>query len=76
MVDKIDLIAALDDIAERKKAYEAAIHIVETVVWPWTERQKHLWYIGVLAKYTSYPLSVLENASIEELQELHREITH
>lgn len=55
-------------------AHNIAIDIVETVQWPWTDRQKRLWYIGFLAGTGWLLMDSLEEATIEQLQEWHREI--
>lgn len=54
-------------------AHEQAIWIVENVKWPWTDRQKRQWFIGVLAGW--FTREALEAASMDQLQEWHRE-TH
>ena len=57
-----------------EKAHEIAIEIVMTVNWPWTDRQKRLWYVGILAGI--YNRKALEDATMAELQEWHRDLTH
>ena len=39
----------MDDREWAEQAHDIAIYIVENITWPWTERQKRLWFIGVLA---------------------------
>lgn len=54
-------------------AHEQAIWLVENVSWPWTERQKRQWFIGVLAGV--FTREFLEAATMEQLQEAHRELS-
>lgn len=64
----------LNDEEWKKQAQDIAHNIVMTVEWPWTEREKRLWFIGVLADF--YTREYLEKATIEQLQKAHDEITH
>jgi hypothetical protein len=54
------------------EAHARALHIVTNVKWPWTDREKRLWYIGVLAG--AITREGLENASLEQLQAWHEEL--
>jgi len=56
-----------------KESHEYALYLVQNVNWPWTERQKRLWYIGVLAGL--FDRKSLEEADINQLQDWHKEVT-
>lgn len=65
----------VDTEKERREAAGQIAHeIVMTVDWPWNERQKRLWYIGVLADTGWLMMNDLEQASMDQLIEWHREI--
>lgn len=64
----------MDDREWAEQAHDIAIYIVENITWPWTERQKRLWFIGVLAG--DFERAFLENATMAELQKAHDEVTH
>jgi hypothetical protein len=53
-------------------AHARAMEIVKHVAWPWTDREKRLWYIGVLAGAIAQ--TALEAASLDELQIWHKEL--
>lgn len=55
-------------------AKEESHRLVMTVDWPWTERQKRLWYIGILADH--FTRAQLEAADIDQLQIWHKRVIH
>lgn len=57
-----------NEMMERDMAGHIAHSLVMTVDWPWSDRQKRMWYIGVLADTDQYFMDELKNMTIEELQ--------
>lgn len=60
--------------ARREVAGKIAHDLVMEVAWPWTERQKRLWYIGVLADTGQLLMDYLESSTMENLQADYKSI--
>jgi hypothetical protein len=60
--------------ARREVAGKIAHDLVMEVAWPWTDRQKRLWYIGVLADTGWLLMDYLESATIDQLQADYKSI--
>ncbi len=48
--------------------------VVMSAEFPWTNREKRLWYIGMLAGL--FTRKALEAATVEQLIEWHKDVTH
>lgn len=72
--EQVQMMATSIEKDRREVAGKAAHEIVMTVSWPWTERQKRAWYIGVLADTGWLMMDYLESATIEQLQDDYKSI--
>jgi hypothetical protein len=73
---KIEIVEHIsdDENLRRELAGKIAHNLVMTVDWPWNDRQKWLWYVGVLADTGWYMMDALERMSLDQLQEEHRKV--
>lgn len=74
---KIEIVEYTPDPVEKGRRDEAgkiAHDLVMNVKWPWTDRQKRLWYIGVLADTGWLMMDYIEAMTIEQLQDEYKSL--